>query len=73
MARSSGVLGCHDSGRPALRGVDVDVTDRGSVEAMIGKVRAEFGRLDVLVNNAGLWRGLADSGLLDCPDRSGER
>ncbi|MEE2057242.1 SDR family NAD(P)-dependent oxidoreductase [Rhodococcus artemisiae] len=53
---------------PRCVGIDVDVTDRRSVEAMIEKVRAEFGRLDVLVNNAGLWRGLADAGLLDCPD-----
>jgi 3-oxoacyl-[acyl-carrier protein] reductase len=27
-----------------------------------------FGRLDVLVNNAGLWRGLNEAGLLECPD-----
>ncbi len=53
---------------PRCIGIEVDVTDRGSVETMADKVRAEFGRLDVLVSNAGLWRGLAESGLLDCPD-----
>lgn len=53
---------------PRCIGIEVDVTERGSVDAMIEKVRAEFGRLDILVNNVGLWRGLAESGLLDCPD-----
>jgi NAD(P)-dependent dehydrogenase (short-subunit alcohol dehydrogenase family) len=34
--------------------VKADVGDRESVRAMVGKVLGEFGRLDVLVNNAGL-------------------
>lgn len=34
--------------------VEADVADRASVEAMVGRVLGEFGRLDVLVNNAGL-------------------
>ena len=34
--------------------VETDVADRGSVEAMIARVVDELGRLDVLVNNAGL-------------------
>ena len=34
--------------------VDADVADRDSVGAMVGRVLAEFGGLDVLVNNAGL-------------------
>ena len=34
--------------------VEADVADRPSVEAMVGRVLEEFGRLDVLVNNAGL-------------------
>jgi len=33
-----------------------DVTDAESVEAVVGKVMAEFGRLDILVNNAGITR-----------------
>lgn len=43
--------------RTAAYGVGIsetDVADRGSVEAMVGRVVAEFGRIDVLVNNAGL-------------------
>ena len=42
-AASSGVLA-----------VETDVADRDSVEAMVSRVLDEFGRLDVLVNNAGL-------------------
>jgi NAD(P)-dependent dehydrogenase (short-subunit alcohol dehydrogenase family) len=53
---------------PRCIGVEADVTDRASVTAMVDRVKAEFGRLDVLVNNAGLWRGLGDVGLLNCPD-----
>ena len=34
--------------------VKVDVTDPGSVSAMVGHTLAEFGRLDVLVNSAAL-------------------
>jgi NAD(P)-dependent dehydrogenase (short-subunit alcohol dehydrogenase family) len=56
------------SAGPHCIGVDTDVTNRASVEALIEQTRAEFGRLDVLVNNAGLWRGLNEAGLLHCPD-----
>jgi 2-hydroxycyclohexanecarboxyl-CoA dehydrogenase len=33
--------------------IRTDVTDRGSVEATVAQVRADLGRIDVLVNNAG--------------------
>ena len=41
------------------RGADVltvtcDITDRAQVEEMVGAVRGHFGRIDVLVNNAGV-------------------
>lgn len=42
---------------PALPGqllaLALDVTDRGSIDAAIAQVEAAFGRVDVLVNNAG--------------------
>ncbi|MGQ0849304.1 MAG: SDR family NAD(P)-dependent oxidoreductase [Actinomycetota bacterium] len=43
------------SGGPAGRavGMGCDVTSRESVTAMAGQVQSEFGRVDVLVNNAG--------------------
>jgi 3-oxoacyl-[acyl-carrier protein] reductase len=34
----------------------VDVTDRSSVDAMMGGVLEQFGRIDILVNNAGITR-----------------
>ncbi len=39
---------------PAARAVQLDVTDRASIEAAAAWIRAELGRLDVLVNNAGI-------------------
>jgi NAD(P)-dependent dehydrogenase (short-subunit alcohol dehydrogenase family) len=40
------------SGGKAL-GISTDVTDKGSVAALFERTRAEFGRLDLLFNNAG--------------------
>ncbi|HLG68320.1 MAG TPA: SDR family oxidoreductase [Acidimicrobiales bacterium] len=53
---------------PRCIGVEVDVTDRASVIALMDRTKREFGRLDVLINNAGLWRGMNEVGLLHCPD-----
>jgi NAD(P)-dependent dehydrogenase (short-subunit alcohol dehydrogenase family) len=53
---------------PRCIGVNCDVTDRASLTAMVERTVAEFGRVDVLINNAGLWRGLNEAGLLHCPD-----
>jgi NAD(P)-dependent dehydrogenase (short-subunit alcohol dehydrogenase family) len=35
---------------------DVDVTDFEGVEAMVGRVAAEWGRIDIAINNAGILR-----------------
>ncbi|MFD9944874.1 SDR family NAD(P)-dependent oxidoreductase [Nonomuraea sp. NPDC059023] len=37
-----------------IRFVQLDVTDPGSVEAAVNKIETEAGRLDVLINNAGI-------------------
>ena len=41
------------SGGGTARALTVDVTDLDSVKALVAAVEAEFGRIDVLVNNAG--------------------
>lgn len=43
-----------DAGGPAALGVETDVSDEAAVEAMADAVAEEFGRVDVLVNNAGI-------------------
>jgi NAD(P)-dependent dehydrogenase (short-subunit alcohol dehydrogenase family) len=50
-ARADGV---RQAGGRAIA-VTVDVTDAGSVAAMVGRVVSELGRLDVLVNNAAIY------------------
>lgn len=41
-------------GRPSLA-LEVDITRKRDVDAMVQRVIAEFGKLDVLVNCAGIW------------------
>ncbi|MBN1519517.1 MAG: 3-oxoacyl-ACP reductase FabG [Spirochaetales bacterium] len=41
---------------PAVRGAVVNVTDAAAVEAFVARARSESGRVDVLVNNAGITR-----------------
>ncbi|GAA5156806.1 MULTISPECIES: SDR family oxidoreductase [Amycolatopsis] len=51
-------------GRPALV-VPTDVADEQQVEALFDAVRREWGRLDLLVNNAGTFGPSGDVGELD--------
>jgi NAD(P)-dependent dehydrogenase (short-subunit alcohol dehydrogenase family) len=44
-------------GHPAL-GVDVDIADEDAVDELIRRVASEYGRVDVLVNNAGIFSSL---------------
>jgi NADP-dependent 3-hydroxy acid dehydrogenase YdfG len=48
--------------------VPVDVANRASVEEALGNIPGEFGEIDVLVNNAGLSRGLEPLHLGDPDD-----
>jgi 3-oxoacyl-[acyl-carrier protein] reductase len=47
--------------------IPTDVTNPASTKAMVDLAMAEFGRVDVLINNAGLWRQYDSHGLLNCP------
>jgi 3-oxoacyl-[acyl-carrier protein] reductase len=54
-AVSAVVDSCREIGADSV-GFTVDVSNRESVEDMVGKVLDQFGRIDVLVNNAGITR-----------------
>ena len=38
-----------------VRAYAMNVTDRGSVLAAVDAVKKDFGKIDVLINNAGVW------------------
>jgi 3-oxoacyl-[acyl-carrier protein] reductase len=52
-AVADAVAQCQAAGAQA-EGHVVDVTDRAQVDAMVAAVKAQHGRIDVLVNNAGI-------------------
>ena len=45
-------------GKANALAVRTDVSDRDSVEAMVAETRAAFGHIDILVNNAAVWKAL---------------
>ena len=58
-AEGATVIGCDRRADPvpgAAAMHSVDVTERGQVDAMVAAVLARWGRIDVLVNNAGITR-----------------
>lgn len=54
-------------GRRAI-GIEGDVTSKADVEAIVAAAKDAFGRIDVLVNNAGVPSGAGDAPILDMDD-----
>jgi NAD(P)-dependent dehydrogenase (short-subunit alcohol dehydrogenase family) len=57
----------------AAIGVAVDVSDRGSLDALVSAATGWQGRVDVLVNNAAIYAGLQRRGFEDIPDAEWDR
>lgn len=53
-------------------GIKADVTDRPAVDAMVEQTIAEFGRLEILINNAGIPLRPTDVGGADLPSATGK-
>jgi 2-deoxy-D-gluconate 3-dehydrogenase len=49
----------------------VDISDRGEVEAMAGQAKSLFGRVDILVNCAGIW--MPGETLVECSEENWDR
>jgi NAD(P)-dependent dehydrogenase (short-subunit alcohol dehydrogenase family) len=54
-------------GRRSL-GIDCDVTDRSQVQAMVDTTVSQLGRIDIIVNNAGLPSDAGAANILDMDD-----
>lgn len=57
-------------GQPSLP-IEVDITRKSDVEAMVQRVIAEFGKIDVLVNCAGVW--IPGQTLVECEEDNWDR
>ncbi|MEY3953945.1 MAG: dehydrogenase with different specificity related to short-chain alcohol dehydrogenase [Pseudomonadota bacterium] len=53
------------SAYPGCKGVRLDVTDKAAAEALVDQLVSDHGRLDVLVNNAGITRDMLAMRLKD--------
>ncbi len=60
----------HDLGADSLE-VEADISRRADVENMVSKTVGVFGRIDILVNCAGVW--IPGQTLLDCPEENWDK
>lgn len=60
----------YPSSRSKLWPIQVDIEDDESIQRAFDDVKAKFGRLDVLVNNAGLYQNWSRQGLPTATNRS---
>lgn len=68
-AGSRGTVATIESAGGRARHLGVDVTDDTSTRAMAREVTSAFGRIDVLVNNAGVWGDLERGPLAEIEPR----
>lgn len=54
MAQIEAARATLEAGSPESLGLRLDATDQASIDAMVAKVKSAFGRIDCLVNNAGI-------------------
>jgi NAD(P)-dependent dehydrogenase (short-subunit alcohol dehydrogenase family) len=59
--REAAVAALREAGREHVYGIALDVTDPATARAAATTVEERFGRLDVLVNNAGISGGMAQA------------
>ena len=49
---------CSQVGSPKAISYPVDIKDTGKLDEIVGKIVSDFGGIDILINNAGIWQKL---------------
>ena len=51
------------SPNPAIKAIELDISCDSSVSKAFGTIDEKFGQQDVLINNAGIWKGMSPKSL----------